>query len=206
MGITYIVRLNSTWYIVGFSLYLIHMFNFTPTLHCCKDYSKSKAEAFSIYTSTPLSWTLNCQTCLSSHGICCLASPTQFFSLSFLPPTFVLVVLFLQSSAYKGLYLLGFGVASITKSIVWMTQLGSTMCVKRQLICWVRAMYEDNRQWKNQAFISSSALLWGLDTLLSREASTPAWHLEVSTLSWSEVSKLLFCKQPLCHSFLQEHD
>lgn len=55
MSISYTVILNSAWYVVGFSLYLIKKFNFTPTLHNCKDCNKFKAEAFSIYTSIPLS-------------------------------------------------------------------------------------------------------------------------------------------------------
>jgi len=36
MDISYIVRLNITWYVVGFSLYLRQAFSFTPTLHSCQ--------------------------------------------------------------------------------------------------------------------------------------------------------------------------
>lgn len=61
---------------------------------------------------------------------------------------------------------------------------------------WVRAADKEKPSSKTQPFDS-------LDALLLRKAPTPAQHLELSVLSWSDASKLCSWKQSLCHSFLQ---
>lgn len=102
---------------------------------------------------------------------------------------------FLYSLACKDLYLLGLTVASITKSKVWISQLGSTMCG------WITEW--ELRKIANGIPKPSSETLpfHSLDTILIREAPTPAQYLE---LSWSDESKLRSCKQSLCHSSLQK--